>query len=84
MCLACDEMEMYRRYLLLQQIAKGEMPEGYGAEDLIAMGLPLPGEVVATQEPDGTIIYRQLPPKKREKTGTDAAKTFVCDTPDDE
>ena len=27
MCLACEESDMYYRWQLLQQIAKGEMPE---------------------------------------------------------
>jgi hypothetical protein len=43
MCLACEEAAMYHRYQLLQQIARGKMPAGYSAEDLQAMGLPLPG-----------------------------------------
>jgi hypothetical protein len=60
------------------------MPEGYVPEDLIAMGLPLPGEVIVTEEPDGTIIYRQAPPKKRVQIEEDPAKAFACDTPDGE
>ena len=43
MCLACEESDMYYRWQLLQQIAKGEMPEGHSEEDLRAMGLPLAG-----------------------------------------
>ena len=28
MCMACEEAQMYYRWQLLEQIAKGEMPEG--------------------------------------------------------
>ncbi len=42
MCLACEEADMYYRWQLIQQIAKGEMPEGHSEEDLRALGLPLP------------------------------------------
>ena len=45
MCLACEESDMYYRWQLLQQIAKGEMPEGHSEEDLRALGLPLPNEI---------------------------------------
>ena len=59
-------------------IARGEMPEGLTAQDLTNMGLPLPGEIEITQEPDGTVIYRQKAPSKR------ARNAFVCDSPGDE
>ena len=50
MCLACEEMQMYYRYQLLQQIARGHMPPGLTEEDLRQMGLPLPGEITADGE----------------------------------
>ena len=52
MCLACEESDMYYRWQLLQQIAKGEMPEGHSEEDLRALGLPLPDEIEIVEEPD--------------------------------
>ena len=51
MCLACEEADMYYRWQLIQQIAKGEMPEGHSEEDLRVMGLPLPGEIEVVEEP---------------------------------
>ena len=33
MCLACEEADMYYRWQLIQQIAKGEMPEGPPSSD---------------------------------------------------
>jgi hypothetical protein len=29
MCLACEDADMYYRWQLIQQIAKGEMPDGH-------------------------------------------------------
>ena len=37
------QAELYFRWQLLEQIAKGEMPEGVSESDLRAMQLPLPG-----------------------------------------
>jgi hypothetical protein len=78
MCMACEEADNFFRLQLVDQIARGEMPEGFTAEDLAAMGLPQPGEIEITREPDGTVIYRQKAPAKR------AQNTFVCDSPGDE
>ena len=75
MCMACEEAEMYRRWQLLEIIASGQMPAGYSADDLRNMGLPQPGEVTAEEQPDGTIVIKQVAPKK-------ANNAFVCDTPD--
>jgi hypothetical protein len=88
--MACEEAQLYYRWQLLEQIAKGEMPEGMTAEDLIAMELPLPGEVEMAEDPDGTLVIRRVEkpaeaaqgrakPKKKA-----AASAFVCDTPDDQ
>lgn len=80
MCFACEEADMSYRWQLVEQIAKGEMPPGLTAEDLVAMGLPQPGEIETDVQPDGTVIYRQkVPPALRA-----AADRFFCDTPDSE
>jgi hypothetical protein len=73
MCLACEEADLYYRWQLIQQIAKGEMPAGHSEDDLKLMGLPLPGEIEMVEEPDGTKVIRQKAPK---------AKAFACDSPD--
>ncbi len=52
------------------------MPDGHTADDLRAHGLPLPGELVREQQPDGTILIKQVAPSQV------AANTFVCDAPD--
>jgi hypothetical protein len=80
MCLACEEAGMQYRWHLVEQIARGEMPPGLTAEDLIAIGLPLPGEIETTVEPDGTVIYRQKAPSAAKRAATSA---FVCDSPDE-
>ncbi len=73
MCLACEEADMYYRWQLLQQIARGEMPEGHSEDDLRQMGLPLPGEIEVVEEPDGTKVVRQKAP---------APNAFACDSRD--
>jgi hypothetical protein len=78
MCMACEEGDNFFRLLLVDQIARGEMPEGLTAQDLTNMGLPQPGEIEITTEPDGTVIYRQKAPGKRPQNA------FVCDSPADE
>ena len=76
MCLACEEADMYYRWQLIQQIARGEMPEGHSEDDLRLMGLPLPGEIEEVEEPDGTKVIRQKAPAKK-------ASEFVCDSPNE-
>ena len=71
MCLACEEAEMYFRYQLLEQIAQGTMPAGFTADDLKAMGLPLPGEISIVEQSDGTRAIKK-------------SSAFVCDSPDGE
>ena len=44
---------------------------------LRTMGLPQPGELVREEQPDGTILIRQVAPKKPEPKNN-----FVCDTPE--
>ena len=89
MCMACEEAQMYYRWQLLEQIAKGEMPEGMTAEDLIAMEMPLPGEVEMVEDADGSMVIRRVAkpaaaaPAKRGAKANKKASAFVCDTPDD-
>ncbi len=93
MCMACEESQLYYRWQLLEQIAKGQMPEGMTEEDLLAMELPLPGLVDLVEEPDGAIVIRRVvkeapaasPKKDGKASKKKAAKAsaFVCDTPDD-
>ena len=81
MCLACEEADMYYRWQLIQQIAKGEMPEGHTEDDLRLMGLPLPGEVEVVEEPDGTKVVRQKAPTDRPPG--QKPSDFVCDSPNE-
>ena len=78
MCMACEEADMYYRWRLLEQIAKGEMPSGMTEDDLRAMEMPVPGEIELVEEPDGRVIIRRVRPAKP------ATAAFVCDTPDQE
>ncbi|HEY1364734.1 MAG TPA: hypothetical protein VGF60_20995 [Xanthobacteraceae bacterium] len=75
MCLACEGAENFLRFQLMEQIARGEMPEGFTPEDLTNMGLPQPGEIEITRDPDGTVLYRQKAPARR------GQNAFVCDSP---
>jgi len=81
MCLACEEADMYYKWQLLQQIAKGEMPEGHSEDDLRALGLPLPDEIEIVEEPDGTKVVRQKAPAKN--TDTQKPAEFACDSPNE-
>jgi hypothetical protein len=42
MCLACEQQDYFFRMWCADFIARGEMPPGMTAEDLEALGLPLP------------------------------------------
>ncbi len=75
MCLACEQADLERRWEMIEIISHGRLPEGHTAEDLRAMGLPLPGELVRERQPDGTILIKQRAPSEI------AANAFVCDTP---
>jgi len=79
MCMACEMGDQERIWALVEVISTGKMPDGHTAEDLRAMGLPQPGELIREEQPDGTVLIRQLPPKK-----SNAADAFVCDTPSHE
>ncbi len=79
MCWACQEAERERIWQLVDIISTGEMPAGYTAQDLRDMGLPQPGELVREEQPDGTVLIRQVAPKKIE-----SKSAFMCDSPDSE
>ena len=78
MCMACQEAEMYYRWQILEQIAKGEMPRGMTEDDLRAMEMPLPGEIELVEEPDGRVIIRKVA-----QPAAKPSNAFVCDTPDE-
>ena len=81
MCWACQESERERIWALIDIISLGEMPAGHTAADLRDMGLPQPGELMREEQPDGTILIRQVaPPELARKAEPNNA--FVCDSPD--
>lgn len=87
MCMACEEAQLYYRWNLLEQVAKGEMPEGMTEEDLRAMELPVPGEVEIVEEADGSVVIKRVAepkPKRAKKEIAPKTNTFVCDTPDEQ
>ncbi len=75
MCLACEQADLERRWELVEVISHGRIPEGHTAEELRAMGLPLPGEIFREEQPDGTVLIKQRAPSEI------AAHPFVCDAP---
>ena len=78
MCWACQEGERERIWALIDIISTGQMPVGHTAEDLRQMGLPQPGELYREEQPDGTILIRQVAPSRLAKT-TERQNNFVCD-----
>ena len=87
MCWACQEAERERLWSLIDIISTGAMPAGHTAEDLRAMGLPQPGELCREEQPDGTILIRQVAPKdtassQLAKKNAEPENKFVCDSPD--
>ncbi len=83
MCMACEEAEMYYRWQMLEQIAKGVMPEGMTEEDLRAMDMPVPGEIELIEKPDGSQVIRKVEAKKPARKPRKKADAFVCDTPEE-
>ena len=77
MCWACQQADQERIWALVDIISTGQMPAGHTADDLRAMGLPQPGELYREEQPDGTILIRQVASKKLEPKNT-----FVCDAPE--
>ena len=87
MCWACQESERERIWALVDIISMGEMPAGHTAEDLRDMGLPQPGELIREEQPDGTILIRQVAPSELAKPSEfdrkpEPKNPFVCDSPD--
>jgi hypothetical protein len=76
MCLACEEQEYFFRVWCVDFLARGEMPPSVTAEDLLAMGLPLPKPAAAGTTTQGPGI-----PKRQRAEPSDA--TFSCDSPDE-
>jgi hypothetical protein len=70
MCLACEEQEYFFRLWCMDFLARGEIPPGLTAEDLQALGLPLPKPVASCKQ--------ELP-----KRPARAANAFACDSPDE-
>jgi hypothetical protein len=60
------------------------MPAGHTAEDLREMGLPQPGELYREEQPDGTILIRQVAPSQLARKRSESKNNFVCDVPDPE
>jgi hypothetical protein len=84
MCWACQESDRERIWALIDIISMGEMPAGHTAEDLRDMGLPQPGELMREEQPDGTILVRQVAPSElaRKAEPKNPKNAFVCDSPD--
>jgi hypothetical protein len=85
MCWACQESERERIWALVDIISMGQMPAGHTAEDLRDMGLPQPGELIREEQPDGTILIRQVAPSELARNADKKAEpknAFVCDSPD--
>ena len=84
MCWACQEAERERIWALIDVISTGQMPAGHTAEDLRSMGLPQPGELCREEQPDGTILIRQVAPSELARKRSLSNNNFVCDVPDPE
>ena len=46
------------------------------------MGLPQPGELYREEQPDGTILIRQVAPSELARKKAAPKNNFVCDSPD--
>jgi hypothetical protein len=77
MCWACESGDRERIWALIDVISTGQMPAGHTADDLRAMGLPLPGELYREEQPDGTILIRQHSPAEIAKNNT--KNKFICE-----
>jgi hypothetical protein len=66
---------MERRWEMIEVISLGRLPDGHTADDLRAMGLPLPGELFRERQVDATILIKQRAPSEI------AANAFACATP---
>jgi hypothetical protein len=63
---------------MINIISTGKLPDGHSAEDLRAMGLPLPGELYRETQADGTVLIRQRSPAEIAALNN---KSFECDSP---
>jgi len=78
MCLACEQSDMEMRWEMINIISLGKLPDGHTADDLRAMGLPVPGELFRETQADGTILIRQRSPQEIAALNN---KSFECDSP---
>ena len=74
MCLACEQEDMEWRWGMVEIISTGKMPPGHDSDDLRRLGLPQPGELIRETQADGTVLIRQIAPKK---------SAFTCDVTDE-
>lgn len=79
MCLACEQGDQERMWELVEIISTGKMPDGHNADELRAMGLPLPGELYREEQADGTILIKQRSPAEIE--ALKMTNPFMCDAP---
>jgi len=79
MCWACQQADQERIWALVDIISTGQMPAGHTADDLRTMGLPQPGELHRVEQPDGTILIRQVAPSELARK---TKNKFVCDAPE--
>lgn len=77
MCMACEQDGLYYRWQLLEQVARGELPDGMTEADLRALELPVPGEVTIVELADGT---REIRPVSVVRPA-DPTPRFTCDAP---
>ncbi|MBS0534185.1 MAG: hypothetical protein JSR72_09015 [Proteobacteria bacterium] len=78
MCLACEQSDMEMRWEMINIISLGKLPDGHTADDLRAMGLPVPGELFRETQADGSILIRQRSPQEIAALNN---KSFECDSP---
>jgi len=81
MCAACEQGDRERMWSLIDIISTGQMPAGHNEGDLLAMGLPLPGELYREEQADGTILIRQHSPSDIARMRA-SKNAFVCDSPE--
>jgi hypothetical protein len=81
MCQACETGDRERMWSLIDIISTGQMPAGHTKDELLAMGLPLPGELYREEQPDGTILIRQHSPSDIARMRA-SKNAFVCDSPE--
>ncbi len=73
--------DMEARWEMINIISTGKLPDGHTADDLRAMGLPVPGELYRETQADGTILIRQRSPQEIKAIAALNNKSFECDSP---